>query len=596
MMNDLSIIEPHSSVSHRLRRVIRRMSIGQKISYGYALTLSIAVVVTVTGFIIGDYYQRQAREKREHAQSEIRLLHSLQSSVLEARSSQQQFIPLIAQPDLLKKEYSEYLDSAANVKQAWSALESYANSESYKHEKHADGIPEFLQSYRGVPNAYLLQVEELMKQIEPDLLKPKDVEATQKYLLSFTNSPLVLKFDGIDDDLVKMINASYQDDRQAGAALVDAETLRFQIILVSILLSVASAFLIAKYTINILTSPLVAVTQVAQHTTQELKFDRLALVTTEDEVGVLATSLNQLIQQLAKYTHELELAHHTLESRVQERTQELSQALQNLKQTQAQLIQSEKMVSLGQMVAGVAHEINNPVSFIHGNIGYLDKYVQDLLSLVHLYQQHDPSPKPEIQDQIEAIELDYLTKDLPQIINSMKMGTARIRELVKSLRNFSRLDEAELKPVNIQEGIDSTLLILNSKLKQGIDVVKQYGNLPLVKCYPAQLNQVFMNILDNAIDALIAQGEPARKQIVIQTAIVDSDQVQVRIRDSGPGIPESIQERVFDPFFTTKDVGKGTGLGLSISYQVIEKHKGKISVISSPGQGTEFVVTIPVQP
>jgi len=163
------------------------------------------------------------------------------------------------------------------------------------------------------------------------------------------------------------------------------------------------------------------------------------------------------------------------------------------------------------------------------------------------------------------------------------------------LRNFSRLDEAELKPVNIQEGIDSTLLILNSKLTQGIDVVKQYGNLPLVKCYPAQLNQVFMNILDNAIDALITQGEPARKQIVIQTVMVESDQVQVRIRDNGPGIPESIKERVFDPFFTTKDVGKGTGLGLSICYQIIEKHKGKISVISSPGQGTEFVVKIPVQ-
>lgn len=595
MMNHLSIKQIKSSVSGRLRRAIRRLNIAQKISYGYTLTLSIAVVGTVTGFIIGDYYQRQARQQREHTQLEIRLLHRLQTSVLQARSSQQQFIPLIAQQDLLKKEYSKYMDYAANVKQAWSALESYANSESYKHKKQPDSIPEFLQSYRGVANAYLLQVEELMKQIESAKLKPKDVEVTQKYLLSFTNSPLVLKFDDIDDDLVKVINVSYQDDQQAGAAMVNAETLRFQIIVVSILLSVASAFLIAKYTIDILTSPLIAVTQVAQHTTQELKFDRLALVTTEDEVGVLATSLNQLIQQVAKYTQELDLAHQTLENRVEERTQELSQALQNLKQTQAQLIQSEKMVSLGQMVAGVAHEINNPVSFIYGNIGYVNKYVQDLLSLVHLYQQHYPSPKSEIQDQMEAIDLDYLTKDLPQIMNSMKMGTERICQMVKSLRNFSRLDEAELKPVNIQEGIDSTLLILNSKLTQGIDVVKQYGNLPLVKCYPAQLNQVFMNILDNAIDALITQGEPARKQIVIQTVMVESDQVQVRIRDNGLGIPESIKERVFDPFFTTKDVGKGTGLGLSICYQIIEKHKGKISVISSPGQGTEFVVKIPVQ-
>jgi PAS domain S-box-containing protein len=290
-------------------------------------------------------------------------------------------------------------------------------------------------------------------------------------------------------------------------------------------------------------------------------------------------------------------------------TQQLSEAIKQLQQTQSQLIQTEKMSSIGQLVAGVAHEINNPINFIHGNIYPAKNYIQDLLELVRLYQEYYPQPVSAIAEHIESIELDFLIEDLPKILDSMKVGTERICQIVLSLRNFSRLDEAEMKAVNIHEGIDNTLLILQNKLKSkpehsGIKVFKKYGNLPLVECYPGQLNQVFMNIITNAIDALDSynaehSAEKMRdfiSEITISTEMLPSGFVKIRIYDNGSGMPESVRQRLFDPFFTTKPVGKGTGLGLSISHQiVVEKHGGQIGCLSQPGQGTEFWIEIPVQ-
>jgi PAS domain S-box-containing protein len=293
----------------------------------------------------------------------------------------------------------------------------------------------------------------------------------------------------------------------------------------------------------------------------------------------------------------------TAEAELQSKTGQLKQALGDLQRTQAQLVQTEKMSALGQLVAGVAHEINNPVNFIYGNLKYTSEYIQDLIRLLTQYREAYPVPAPAIQTTIADIDLDYLMADLPKILSSMKVGADRIREIVLSLRNFSRLDEAEYKEADLHLGIDSTLMILQNRIKDcddrpEIKIHKNYGNLPLVACFAGQLNQVYMNLLANAIDALeegFHGGQVSQPEIWIQTDIVDGQAV-VRFTDNGVGIPAAIQASLFDPFFTTKPVGKGTGMGLSISYQIItEKHCGKLICESAIGQGTTFEIQIPLK-
>jgi PAS domain S-box-containing protein len=328
---------------------------------------------------------------------------------------------------------------------------------------------------------------------------------------------------------------------------------------------------------------------------------------TDTEIQLLKAVLDQLaiaIEQGRLYEQSRQAA-----IQEQAKAHQLEQTLQELKATQAQLIQSEKMSSLGQLVAGVAHEINNPVNFIYGNLSHINDYTQDLLNLLELYSEEYPQVTPAIQEEMENIELDFIVEDLPKIISSMKIGADRIREIVLSLRTFSRLDEAEMKAVNIHEGLDSTLLILQSRLKAKPDrvvitVIKEYGNLPQVDCYPGQLNQVFMNLLSNAIDALEGLIDKQKENhqtpltnptIWIKTKVINEDQVKISITDNGAGIPQDVISRLFDPFFTTKPVGKGTGLGLAISHSIIvEKHRGQLICNSSLNQGAEFIINIPI--
>lgn len=286
------------------------------------------------------------------------------------------------------------------------------------------------------------------------------------------------------------------------------------------------------------------------------------------------------------------------EFQLQQQAENLELTLCELKRTQAQLIQSEKMSSIGNLVAGVAHEINNPVNFIHANLRPASDYFQDLLNLIKLYQEHFPDPPTKVTAKIEDMNLDFLKEDLLKLLNSMRVGTDRIREIVLSLRNFSRHDEAECKRVNIHQGIDSTLMILQHRLKPTrenpeILVIKDYGQLPAIQCYSGQLNQVFMQLLNNAIDSVSAQCMGEQGEIKIKTQLLSNNRISIKISDNGLGIPQEIQSKLFDPFFTTKPVGKGTGLGLFISHQiVVNQHGGNLYCKSQIGQGAEFVVEI----
>ncbi|MDZ8033071.1 GAF domain-containing protein [Nostoc sp. DedSLP04] len=327
--------------------------------------------------------------------------------------------------------------------------------------------------------------------------------------------------------------------------------------------------------------------------------------------------LQQVADQAAIAIQQAQLYQQTSLAETEARNQatQLEQTLYELQETQTRLIQTEKMSSLGQLVAGVAHEINNPVNFIYGNLCHASDYTEQLLEILRLYQLYYPHPHSEIQAAIEAIDFEFLVEDLPKIMISMQVGTERIRSIVLSLRNFSRLDESENKRVDLHEGIDNTLLILQHRLKGNaefprIQIIKDYGNIPRVECYAGQMNQVFMNIFSNAIDALEVGRREWQKQgdkennscpiptIQISTKVsADNYRLLIRITDNGPGMNEEVKKRIFDPFYTTKPVGKGTGLGLAISYQIIvEKHGGIMECISEPGKGTEFWIEIPIKP
>ena len=356
------------------------------------------------------------------------------------------------------------------------------------------------------------------------------------------------------------------------------------------------------------------------------------VVQVEPETYKLLDVHQLLLSQLQ--IHELStVAMRESQAQLRHQAQQLELALLELQRTQTQLIQTEKMSSLGQLVAGVAHEINNPIGFIYSNLHHAKEYTQGLMRMIEIYRQHCPEFIPEIAAEAEKIELDYLVEDLPKVLNSMQQGAERVRDIVLSLRNFCRLDEAQMKQVNIHEGINNTIMLLQSQLKgkpgqEAIEIHKEYSDLPLVQCYPGQLNQVFMNILLNAIYALVESNKyenvdkktPKKSQlgdqkqsctttqsslsnstrlipaIRIRTELIEKKKVIIKISDNGPGMTEDVRKRLFDPFFTTKPVGQGTGLGLSISYEiVVNQHGGELKCFSEPGKGAEFAIEIPLQ-
>ena len=405
-------------------------------------------------------------------------------------------------------------------------------------------------------------------------------------------------------------------------AIIDLDHFHHQVIFVEIL-TISIIFLIVIIQFKIILFPFIKSFKLLEEGTKKIgegNLDYKLDIKTGDEIEQIAVEFNIMTNKLSSLYHSLDTktkqlskTNEELQEEIEERItieEVLKETLSELKNTQVQMIQNEKMSSLGKMVAGVAHEINNPVNFIYGNVTHAQECINDLLELIKLYITYYPEPHDDILDEIEAIDLDFLMDDIPKLLDSMRVGANRIQKIVLSLRTFSHLDESEMKKVDLHEGIESTLLILQNRLKAQLDhpeikVIKNYDNLPLVDCYASQLNQVFMNILANSIDAIKERNEnlsfeeikAKNNAININTNLIkknEEDWIEIKLSDNGLGMNEETKKHLFDPFYTTKEVGKGTGLGLSISHSIIvEQHQGSLQCISEVGQGTTFIIKIP---
>lgn len=582
-----------------IKEGIRNLSISQKISYGYALAIGLSILGTTGGLILGNYYQDQAQQQERVADQQHHLLSNLENATLAVRSHPQELLTASVNSSQIDAQKHQYLADVDRMKRLLSELDIFIQDYPDGVDVNTAELHHLLQEYEANIDAYNQVIESLWQISESENLKPEEVTAIQQELLKALHHPstsqVMAQFNHLSDHVEDAKTNAEAQQSQVHQQLAQAEALRLRIIVSSLLLSVGIAVLLATITSRAIAHPIETVTHVASAIVKESNLEIRTPVTTNDEVGSLATSLNQLVQWVDDSTQDLEQARQTLEQRVEERTQELTQALRELQHTQAQLIQQEKMSSLGQMVAGIAHEINNPINFIYGNLDYAKRSINDLLILLELYRQEYPQPNGAIQEQSEAMDLDFLIADMPKMLSSLKSGAERIQEVVLSLRNFCRLDEAQLKRADIHEGLENTLLLVGHRIQPNINLVKKYSQLPRIDCYPAQLNQAFINIISNAIDALEEVQGKAIPTIVIRSETIDNRWIRVSVWNNGAAIPGDVKERIFDPFFTTKSVGKGTGMGLAICYQIVKKHQGKIEVTSEPEKGTEFAITLPIQ-
>ncbi|MDV3348815.1 ATP-binding protein [Leptothoe sp. LEGE 181152] len=597
-------------VSSFSKRLGIHRSISKKISCGYALALGTAVLGTTGGLLGGHYEAFSARKQAENTLRKKQLLNELNTQNMSIQMHPQRLLAIAGESRIWVQYETNQFNT--ELRQLRHQLETI---EQLPHTASETQLTLLISGYRTNLQEYERFIQYLWFDLEGVDNKRIALEVISIALSSRDANQLSTTFEQLSEDLTRLQQTADRQYHQSIVQLQKSEQLRLIIILVSMVCSIGLAIILAVITSRAIARPIEQLTLTARRITQANDFQLHVSIHTQDEVLLLAEALNQLVSWAGQYTMELEDARQTLEVRVVERTQalqqseaslrqqaeDLQQTLVELRQTQWQLIQSEKMSSLGQLVAGIAHEINNPVSFIYGNLKHASDYVNDIVMLLDRYQQHYPDPATEIQSALEEIDLPFVRKDFPNLMQSMAEGAVRIITIVQSLRSFSRLDEAAVKWVDIHKGIDSTLTILNSQItatpgQPGIEIARDYGPLPCIECYAGQLNQVFMHILSNAIDVLRCSPPQGMAKIAIATRILEPDWISIEISDNGPGIPESSLIRLFDPFYTTKAIGTGTGMGLSISYQIITKtHQGSLECHSQLGQGAKFTIKLPIK-